>query len=154
MPDLLVHGLEVTGGGAAGGVHPLLDTGAALVGHGDLCLEVLLGRHQVTAARRQPGLLRGQCGQLGLERDQPDPLGQRHPAMLELGDQRVQVLHGQEPVERAVTHADASHSARAIGKAAARASSAIADASSHANQRASGLSPGGGCGSSAAPIKR
>ena len=69
--------------------------------------------------------------------------------MGQLGDQGVQILDDQQPVQRAVTHPTASHSARAIVSAGARASSAIASASSHSNQRASGLSSGGGCGSSA-----
>ena len=165
MADLLVHGLQVAGGGAPGGVHPLLDAGprsvtTAIWPSSSFWVAINSARRPI-----EGDLFGLQGGQLALETGEPAALGQGGPLVLQLGDRRVEVLYDQQLAEGPLTGASASlmtrlthdmvsHCGRAMTNAGASASSAMAPASSQPHQRASGLSPGGGAGSSSGPIRR
>ena len=155
MAHFVAHGLQVAAGRAGGGVHALLDGAAPLADAGDLLLEALLGGGQRSPAAVGVGPLGLQRGQLGLDRGEARRLGQAVASVLQLGEGSVEVLHREEVVED-VGHRSSSEaaSARASGSASASAASAMAMASSQVNQRASGLSPGGGAGSASAPSSR
>ena len=153
VAHLFVHGLQVAARRARRRVHALLDAVPPFGDAGDLLLERLLSGAQLGPASVRIGPLRLEHAELGLQPAQAGRLGQRVAPVLQLGQRRVEVLDG-EQVLQGVGHVSSSAAARASGRASTSAASASTIASSQLNQRASGLSPGGGCGSSSAPSRR
>ncbi len=160
VTHLFVHGLQVSGRRAAGGVHPLLDAAAALVDRGDLCLQLLLRRRErALLPPTAPSRAASACNSASRAvRPKRSASTSRRCASWVINVSRSCTTSSRSndsvtppplnlpcrwpPLSR--PDSSASHSARATTKAGASASSAIAAASSQSNQRASGLSPGGG----------
>ena len=99
MLHLVAHGLEVTGRRSRGRVHALLNDVTTLVERGDLALEVLLSGPQHGTATLGVGAGGLEPGHLTFEVRQTRGLRQRVPAVLELTQGGVEVLHDEQALE-------------------------------------------------------
>ncbi len=158
LVDLMVHGLQVAGGGHPTRPHPLLDLVTPPGRGGDVLFQRRLAAGQVVHQDLDLGHGRGDLGQSPAHPAQLGPLGQRLHPVPQLVEDGVVRLHLQQRFQR-LGHQLSSlpapghpvvggpASLRAVMSAPPSASSAMASASSHVNQATSWLSPGPGAGS-------